>query len=308
MEINKGTFTSRYDSLDISFEYVCPQRPIAIVQLVHGMVEHKERYEPFMQYLASRGCAVVIHDHRGHGKSVKSPDDLGYFYSGGWRAMVEDAHDLSLQMRNQIVADGASLPFFLFGHSMGSLVVRSYAKRYDNELSGLIVCGCPSDNWGKGIGRFVADHFFSGHSRPTLLKSLVLGPFERRFAKEGIRNAWVSRNRKNVEAYNADPQCQFPFTANAYSNLFSLMADVYDLKSWLSYKQRNVSLLILFVSGSDDPCMISRKNFNEAVDFMWRAGYVNVSSHLFEGLRHEILNEGDISVYEFIAERIIPST
>lgn len=205
MEIRKDTFTSRFDHLQISFEYVAPQRPKAIVQLVHGMVEHKERYEPFMQHLASKGYAVVIHDHRGHGASVKSPNDLGYFYSGGWRAMVEDAHDLSVLTRKDIIADGESLPFFLFGHSMGSLVARSYAKRYDNELSGLVVCGSPSDNWGKRIGRFVADHFFNEHSRPSLLESLSMGPFERRFSREGIRNAWLSRNRKNVEAYNADP-------------------------------------------------------------------------------------------------------
>ena len=64
--------------------------PKGIFQISHGMAEHKERYYPFMEYLAQNGYVCVIHDHRGHGASVQSPEDLGYMGKGGATALVED--------------------------------------------------------------------------------------------------------------------------------------------------------------------------------------------------------------------------
>ena len=84
----EGTFLSEADGLEISALCIMPEEKTeyrAVVQLVHGMSEHKERYIPFMEYLAKKGYITVIHDHRGHGKSVKNSDDLGYMYGGGAR-------------------------------------------------------------------------------------------------------------------------------------------------------------------------------------------------------------------------------
>ena len=84
---------SEADGLEISALCIMPEEKTeyrAVIQLVHGMSEHKERYIPFMEYLAEKGYITVIHDHRGHGKSVKNPDDLGYMYGGGAEAMLQD--------------------------------------------------------------------------------------------------------------------------------------------------------------------------------------------------------------------------
>lgn len=76
------------DNLDLAVAYIEPKgNPRGIVQLVHGMCEHKERYYPFMEFLSENGYVCVIHDHRGHGGSVKCADDLGYMYEGGWDGM-----------------------------------------------------------------------------------------------------------------------------------------------------------------------------------------------------------------------------
>ena len=96
--------------------------PKGVFQIVHGMCEHKERYVPFMEYLSAHGYVCVIHDHRGHGESVKTPDDLGFMYKGGWRAMVEDVRVVSDWAKSQY----PSLKHILLGHSMGSMVVRSF--------------------------------------------------------------------------------------------------------------------------------------------------------------------------------------
>ena len=120
------------DDLTLSLLVSVPEgTPRGVFQLVHGMCEHKERYIPFMEFLTAHGYVCVIHDQRGHGASVKSVQDLGYLYEGGWRAMVEDV---------RVVCDWAQqeypgLDYTLFGHSMGSMTVRSFAKRYDNDVT-----------------------------------------------------------------------------------------------------------------------------------------------------------------------------
>ena len=84
--------TSKQDGLKLHVLLMEPeQSPKGIVQICHGMAEHKERYEPFMQMLCNNGYISVIHDHRGHGKSVKNAADLGYFYDDSGKAIIEDA-------------------------------------------------------------------------------------------------------------------------------------------------------------------------------------------------------------------------
>lgn len=93
-----------------------------------------------MEYLYHLGYVCLIHDHRGHGQSVLKDEDLGYFYQDGDIGIVEDLHQLTLWIHQQY----PDLPLYLFGHSMGSLVVRVYLKKYDKDIQGLIVCGSPS--------------------------------------------------------------------------------------------------------------------------------------------------------------------
>ena len=92
------TIRSSYDNLGLAMLISEPSgTPKGIVQIVHGMCEHKERYIPFMEYLSDAGYICIIHDHRGHGESVISEEDLGYMYKGGWQALVEDIHSVRME-------------------------------------------------------------------------------------------------------------------------------------------------------------------------------------------------------------------
>ena len=127
----EGSFLSEADTLEISVLCLMPEpgiKPRAIVQLVHGMSEHKERYIPFMEYLTDKGYITVIHDHRGHGKSVKHQDDLGFTYGGGAQAMLQDIRTVN----RKIYAYYPELPLILMGHSMGSLAVRAFVAEHDS--------------------------------------------------------------------------------------------------------------------------------------------------------------------------------
>ena len=280
---------SPVDGLKLSLIYVAPEgAPKGIVQLVHGMCEHKERYIPLMEFLASNGFAVVCHDHRGHGASVESPEDLGYMGKEGWLAMVKDTKAVS----DWAKARWPGVPFSLFGHSMGSMVVRSYAKRYDGGIDSLIVCGCPSDNPAKGGGILLAKlmgRIKGWHYRPNILQTMSFGAYNKPFSHEGWGAAWVCSNPEILEAYHNDPLCQFVFTSDGFLNLLLLMKDCYSKGD----KAGNPDLPVRFISGGDDPCRLSDKALEDAVQAMRDKGYKDVTLKIYPGLRHEIHNETD---------------
>jgi alpha-beta hydrolase superfamily lysophospholipase len=289
MKTDSFKIQSRFDNIDISCLLYAPDEDTevkAIVQIAHGMCEHKERFIPFMEFLCRSGYICVISDHRGHGESVLHSDDLGYFYSGGADALVDDLLNVNETVRKQY----PTKPLYLFGHSMGSLAVRSFTKKYDRLINGLIVCGSPSRNPAAGAGKMLTRliaSFKGDRHRPKLIQNIAFESFNKKFESEG-RNAWLTNDKEIVKAYNNDPLCTYQFTCNGFIGLFDLMQDTYSSEGWTIGRP---DLPVHFVAGADDPCITSRKDFESAVRHMENVGYRKVSSKLYDGLRHEILNE-----------------
>ena len=193
---------SEEDSHRLHVLAITPEhKPEAVVQICHGMSEHKERYLPFMEYLESCGYAAVIHDHRGHGKSIVRADDLGYFYDTSGRAVVEDAH----QVTEWIKKEFPGLPVHLFGHSMGSLIVRCYLKKYDWELSSLTVCGSPSKNPlakpAAGMAK-IACRICGDRKKGLFFHKLAFGAFKKQLKDGESFNGWISYDKDNVRKYD----------------------------------------------------------------------------------------------------------
>lgn len=306
--------SSAQDGMPLEGMMVIPSHPRAILQIAHGMCEHKERYLPFMRYMAERGYLCVIHDHRGHGASRREaasadadkvlgkkqdiPAGLGYFGKDGGRFLVRDLHQITRIIKKQY----QGLPYFMMGHSMGSLAVRCYLKKYDRELDGLIVCGCPGKNPMAPLGSVliqILQKMKDPHSRSILADGIFANMFDRPFRAEKLIHAWICSDHTVVEKYNKDPLCNFTFTLNGYESLLWLMRSTYDRKGW---ELRNPNLPILFVSGEDDPCLGGSKKLLQAVQHLKRRGYDRVSFRMYPGMRHEILNEkGRFRVYHDIA-------
>lgn len=298
----ESTFLSEADGMKISVMAVLPdEKPYrGIVQLVHGMSEHKERYLPFMEYLTEQGYVTVIHDHRGHGKSVKSRNDLGYMYGGGAEAMLKDMETVNRNIREKL----PGLPLILMGHSMGSLAVRAFAGRHDDCMDMLIVCGSPSKNPARPLGEAIAHvekRLFGARHKSKVLEALSFGGFVARFPNEKDKNAWVCSDAEVYKAYGESELCGFTFSDDAYLALFQLMKEAYDVEHW---RCTNRKLPVLFISGAEDPCMGNVRKFAKAVQAMRSAGYLDVKGKLYPGMRHEILNEKekervyhDIAVY-----------
>ena len=290
MKLTKFSFISQCDGLCIHGMCMVPDREVVgVIQLVHGMAEHKERYENLMHYLAQSGYLCVIHDHRGHGESVKSQADLGYFYGVDATYLIEDIHEISMRIKEHF----PHVPLFLFGHSMGSLAVRAYCKRYDRDIDGLIVCGSPSENKAAAFGKIlcqIMEKVKQDHYRSSFLQRLAFGHHNDGIQDAKSENSWICSDEDVVKEYDEDPLCGFTFTLNGFENLFALMMTVYDKKGWQCH---HASMPIYFIAGKQDPCIISEKAFHTAVMLMRKVGYANVAWKLYEGMRHEILNERD---------------
>ena len=173
------TIYSNCDGLPLSTAIFIPEEEVkGIVQISHGMAEHKERYFSFMEYLTERNYVVVINDHRGHGESVRDKNDLGYFYDESGEYIVKDLHQITLYMKERFPGK----PVYLFGHSMGSMAVRMYIKKYDSEIDKLIVCGSPSKNPLVDVALFVVrfQKLFKGDRyRSRLIQNLAFGSYNK---------------------------------------------------------------------------------------------------------------------------------
>ena len=289
------TLQSNYDKLPLSVLVIAPENsPKGILQLVHGMAEHKNRYEEMMSFFAEKGYVCVCHDHRGHGESVLDEADRGWLGDYDGKAVVED----TVLVTEYIKKEYPNLPLTLFGHSMGSLVVRCYAQEHDDAIDKLVVCGSPSKNPLAGIAVVLEKTirlFCGARHRSNLLAFLSTGKGDTLFPGEGEK-AWLSANRENAEKYLADENCGFVFTCNGYENLFKLLRRTYQKKK---YEVKNASLPVYFIAGEKDPVIVSEKAWREAIVDMQTVGYQSVQGKLFAGMRHEIHNEVERkAVYE----------
>lgn len=286
--------------VELSYNIYRPQEyALGIIQIIHGMSEYGQRYEKFAQYLCKKGFVVITYDHRGHGSTCSSEEDLGFFDSeDGWLKLIEDAHFITDVVKKEYPPD---VPFIIFGHSMGSLVARSYLKRYDYELNGLILSGAPNYQGAAPLGIMLAKHLAKKHgekARTPILEELATGQFAKKFEGGKTKFDWLSKNPENVEAYINDPLCGFPFTNKGYEDLFRLMCDMHKIKGW---NCTNKELPIFFIAGEDDPCTGGNKGLLNSINRLKKVGYTNLAQLVYPELRHEILNEKEQDViYEDI--------
>lgn len=273
----------------------------AVVQIVHGMCEHKERYYDFIKFLNSHGFICVISDNRGHGENVSFYKELGYFGEDSAKNLINDVHAATVYIKNNF----PDYPIVLIGHSMGSLMVRAVMKYYDEDYDKVFILGTPANYAIKAFGMLLAE--LIGMIRDEklvspLLHKLVMGRYEKKFADEKLKNSWLCSDVDVVNKYNEDMYCNFTFTINGYYTLLNILNIAYSKNKWV---MKNKRVDICFMSGKDDPCLVNEKEFEKSIKNLKDKGYKNVEAILYDNMRHEILNEKDkMKVYEDILERI----
>lgn len=260
-----------------------------IVQISHGMAETAKRYERFAELLTENGYIVYANDHRGHGKTAKTIEDLGYLADeDGFNWLVKDLHKLT----NIIKKENDSMPLFLFGHSMGSFAGQKYIMLNGNELDGLILSG---SNGKQGIilnvGTIVAKREVKKNGRKaksTKLDKLSFGGFNKEFKPNRTDFDWLSRDNDEVDKYMDDPFCGTVFTAGYFYDFLTGLKEIEDEDN---LKMIPKDLPIYIFSGDKDPVGKFGKGVINLVNRYKKYGVKDISYKLYKDGRHEMLNE-----------------
>jgi alpha-beta hydrolase superfamily lysophospholipase len=291
MQSSTFTLASR-DGTQLHVNRWLPDGPAkAVVQVAHGMAEHSERYARFAERLTASGYAVYANDHRGHGGTARTTQDAGYFSDDhGFDAVVGDMHLVTEHAREE----NPGLPFFLFGHSMGSFLSRSYASRFGTDLDGLILSGTAGDAGalGKiGLGLALAQARLRGRRHVSgLMDQLTFGQYGAAFKPNRTKFDWLSSDEAEVDAYIADERCGNVFTAGFFADLLGGLGSI-NSDGLVSRVPKNLPIFIF--SGDLDPVGDKGKGPQRVADQYRRLGVLDVTVKLWPQGRHEMLNESN---------------
>lgn len=259
--------------------------PKAIIQLSHGMAEHIGRYEEFGKIFAQKGYLVFGNDHRGHGQTGLKQGLLGYFANeNGFSKTVDDLKNVA----EHVKAKYPTLPFYLFGHSMGSFIARNYIQTYSNRIDGLILSG--TGYYPPAVIKSAKQMAkqIPAKEPSDLMNKLVFGKNNKRISPNHTPFDWLSRDKDEVSKYIADPLSGFVPTGQFFIDLFK---GIEIMQSANRNALIRKDLPILFISGDHDPIGNYSRGVWKAANLYNKLRLTNISVLLFEGARHELLHE-----------------
>ena len=265
-------------------------KPKGIIQLIHGYGEHSRRYLHMIVKFNEAGYVVYADDHIGHGKTGYDSGTLGDPHSGGFMTYLKDEkslHDIA-------VADYPDLPFFVFGHSWGSMIGRAYGALYGEDLKGLVLCGVCSQ-W------YACD---DAYNNPELQAAYEADPYQPEngwFAKvfagmtdrvenPNSPNDWIANNPDIVSDHAGD-------MFNTFSTTLELVYDFVHLyhfienEEWAEKVPANIPVYLF--AGDQDPCGNYGEGLYHVSNLLANTGN-KTKVKAYSGYRHEIHNELDL--------------
>lgn len=288
--ISDLSFSSSDGRSDIHVRLWTPDTPPrAVVQIVHGVAEHIARYDAFARYLTEHGFAAAGTDHLGHGQTVKSEDERGWFAeTNGWEKIILDEKKLHDLLKEKFPC----VPMILLGHSMGSFMARTYIGDYPDDFDLCILSGtghtpaivCKAGKW-------MASGEIKKHGskyRSAMLQSMAFGSYLKGIENPIGANDWICRDEAVIRAYDADPLCGFMATAEL---MYEMMRGLETIGSSGHMMKMNKELPILFIAGEADPVGNWGKGVRTVFDRFKGVGMQDVSIQLYPEMRHEVLNE-----------------
>lgn len=265
-------------------------KPRGIIQLIHGYGEHSRRYLHMIAKYQEAGFVVYADDHLGHGKTGVDNGSLGDPHSGGYMTYLKDEkslHDIA-------VADYPDIPFFVFGHSWGSMLARAYAAHYSEDIRGLILCGLCSQ-WA-GCDR--------AYTNPDFRAAVEADPYQPAgewFARvfsgmtDRIENPlspadWIANDPRVVADHAGDPFNTFDTTLELPWDFVQLYHFI-ESSQWAPMVPSNIPVYL--IAGDQDPCGNYGEGLYHVANLLAENGN-KVSVKAYSGYRHEIHNEPDL--------------
>ncbi len=262
--------------------------PKGVIQIVHGMTSHMQRFKEFGEELNRRGYIAYGDDHRPHGETA-GLENLGKAGKNNFSENVRDEIEITKMLKARF-----RLPVQLFSHSYGSFLAQSYITTDSALIDGLILSGSAY----MGGLKLASGKLLTGIQRLThrmdtpnkLLFAMTFVKNNKYFPAETLKNSWLSRDPGMVEQYNKDPYCNFLMTHGFY---YSMMRGLWD-----TYKKSNLNrirkdLPILIMSGSLDPLGQMGKKVRKLHDMYASLGISNLKLRIYEGARHELTSDPD---------------
>jgi len=255
----EGTFKG-VRNLDIYYQAWVPEEDIkGSVIIVHGLGEHSGRYANAVNYLVPRGYAIFGFDHIGHGKSPGQREFVETF---------EDFTDTLTKYLKMVENWHPEKPIFLLGHSMGGLISTYYLLDYSKRFAGAII-SAPAITVPENI------------TQGTITIAKILSKLAPRMGMMQLDANDISRDPEVVRIYMNDP---LVFTGKTPVRL---MAEMLKAMIEVNAGMEKITLPLLLLHGSDDKLAPSIGSEN----LYQRAGSVDKTLKIYDGLYHEVLNE-----------------
>lgn len=264
--------------------------PKGIVQIVHGLDEHSYRYLELTERLVNAGYIVCADDHRGFGRSAITDDLRGHIADeDGYNYIISDM----MMLRNNIRVKYSDLPYFMFGHSMGSLLARCFILRYPDALDGVILSATkgfssPIEKFGLMIAN-IQKALFGNKKRAHMLNSLMAPKKNKINKEENSKFAWLTSDR--AEWLKVMEDKYFSKRAPTVETFIQLLKLTREIESKEANLRVSKNLPILFVSGDKDALGDFTEGVLEVVGMYKELGVKDVSYKFFENGRHEVFND-----------------
>jgi len=270
--------------------------PVGVVQIIHGMGEHGGRYGEIARRMTREGYLVVATDHRGHGQSVETVDELGEI-DFPFDIFIEDEIELTEILKSRY----PEIPLFILGHSMGSFIAQGHMKRSNSEVEGYILSGSCRTPYlktamGSTLGRII--EVAGKNKKSKLMDKLLFAGYNNAIKERVTSFDWLTRDIDVVARYIEDPYCGFVYTAGFYASFLAYLSKLFHKHD---FDTLNRDIPILIISGERDPVGLYGRGVGKLYHFYKKLGYTNLQMRLYSGGRHEVINEiNRVEVHEDI--------
>jgi alpha-beta hydrolase superfamily lysophospholipase len=275
------------DGYPLSVHTFDVETPKAVVQIIHGMEEHQERYEDFAHFLNKHGYSVVSSDLRGHGKTAET---LGFFKEkNGSISLLSD----QIKIRHFISKQYSDTPVYLFAHSMGTIISRVLLQSQSLKYKKAALSGYPNYQRMAYLGLLCTSVLQALHGpkyKSSFVQNASVGSFNKAIPNASTDIDWICNNQETINSYSSDSYCGFGFTVSAFHDVYRLMIQMHQPAA---YQNLNSDMPILLLRGLGDPCTGGQKGALDSYRILLKAGFTQLKTIEYPNMRHEILNEAE---------------
>ena len=223
---------------------------LGVVQIIHGINEHGLRYVEFAEFLNQHGYVVYVHDHVSQGKSRLDNEEFVHFGKHGNKVLIDGLNTV----RNKIKEDYPNLPIYLFGHSLGTMIIRKYLQTEKNDYTKVIMNGGGyADINYLWAALFLAKFLkvFVGKRPSNIFDNMFRGTQLKLQQKVDMDHfiEWLTRDLEKTKINMEDPYLFIRLTISTYTDM---LEDINYINKYRHIAKNSLDVPVLLLSGTHD--------------------------------------------------------